>query len=95
MTYLLALQKAIAQTQPDAYFGPMTGDLYEPEYLQGWSDLSYDLGYALELDSETAAKEHLSNWTFSYENDLKWDENTQGYLDRVKKISELLVQDGH
>lgn len=94
MTYLLALQKAIAQTQPDSYFGPMAGDLYTPEYLEGWSDVYYDLIYALELNSETAAKQHLNLWTES-ERYGDWTANTQGYIDRLFKISELMKSYEH
>jgi hypothetical protein len=91
MTYLLALQKAIAQTQPDSYFGPMAGgDLYVPEYLEGWSDVYYDLIYSIDLQSETAAKIHLSNWDTGVHGQ-GWDANTQGYIDRIKKINEILL----
>lgn len=85
MSYLLALQKAIAQTQPDDTT-KMLGD----EYLTGWTDVEWDLSYCLELNSETAAREHLSLWTES-ERYGDWTANTQGYIDRLFKISEILL----
>lgn len=86
MTYLLALQKAIAQTQPDDTT-KMLGD----EYLEGWTDLEYDISYAIQLQSETAAKEHLENWTrVNYVCDVPWDANTQGYVDRVNRVNGII-----
>jgi len=85
MTYLLALQKAIAQTQPDD-----TTKYLGDEYLTGWTDVEFDLTYAIDLQSETAAKIHLSNWDLTYADTVEWDGNTQGYIDRIKKINYLL-----
>lgn len=81
MTYIESVQKALGVT---------TSRLMNTAYEQGWWDLEDDLDYAISLKSETAIREHLHNWLEVSKIDVKWDANTQGYVDRVVKINELI-----
>lgn len=79
-SYLLNLQRAIAQTEAI----PEGCDF--PEYRTGWQELSLDLAYAMSL-GETATRQHLFLW-----NDDLLLENAEeiGYLARVKAIQLLM-----
>jgi hypothetical protein len=82
MTYLLALQKAVAQTQPDDTT-KMLGD----EYLEGWECASLDLEYGATLSGQ-AVQEHISHWLEDEDMALLED---KGYLARIKKINQILL----
>jgi len=75
-TYLLNVQRAIAQTEA------IPEGCNFPEYRTGWEELSLDLAYAMSL-GETATRQHLFLW-----NDDLLLENAEeiGYLARVKAI---------
>lgn len=81
MTYLLALQKAIAETDN---LGPCwpEGD----KYFTGWYDAGEDLRYSMTL-SEQACREHIEHWITDPETVLAED---RGYLERILKINELV-----
>lgn len=85
MTYLLNVQKAIAQTEK--FFAPSGG-----EYQGGWEQVKDDLTYAMSL-GETATRQHMNLWldpSLSFWHSATDPEGDRGYMERMKTIQLLL-----
>lgn len=87
MTYLLNVQKAIAQTFKPAPYG------VADEYFLGWDEAGQDLTYGLSCGSEHALKQQIAAWLIEPNNPYFEDldsESDKGYADRVKAIQLIL-----
>lgn len=85
MTYLLNVQKAIAQTEK--FFAPSGG-----EYQSGWEEVKADLEYAMRL-GELATRQHFKIWIdmpLSMWHSVTDPEGDRGYMERMKAIQLIL-----
>lgn len=86
MTYLLNVQKAIAQT--DAVREHPSED-----HKYGWEEAAGDIEYGISCGSEHAVKQQIAAWLIEPNNPYFENldsESDKGYADRVKAIQIIL-----
>ena len=79
-TYLLNMQRAIAQTDKPTMFCLLT------DYVDSWTCAGEDLTYSLSL-SENSCREHILHWLSQPDT---VEEDDKGYYDRIVEINNLM-----